>query len=213
METLMTSPAPTTNEGASSTTLVTAEPAAAPAKASVSEPTPAPEGASASTSEPAKAPGAPEKYEFKAPEGQAFDAQVLEAYSTVAKELNLTQEAAQTLLDRIGPVMTERANEQMGVMHLQWFEASKTDKEFGGEKLSENLAVAKKALDQLGTPELRDMLNQSGMGNHPELVRFIYRVGKALSEDTFVGRSTGDKKSAPKDFAGLASALYSSQGV
>jgi hypothetical protein len=195
---------------------VTAEPAAAPAGQQAPAPqatTEAPEGAKASSSEPAKV-GAPDKYEFKAPDGQAFDAAVIEAYSAVAKELNLTQESAQKMLDRLGPVLADRQSQQMESMRANWLEAARADQEFGGAKLGENMAVAKKALDTFGSPALRELLNESGIGNHPEVVRFFFRAGKAISEDTFVGRSTGDKKTAaPKGFNDLASALYSSQGV
>ena len=30
------------------------------------------------------------------------------------------------------------------------------------------------------------LLNSSGMGNHPEVARFAIKVGKAISEDTFL---------------------------
>ncbi|MBP7620063.1 MAG: hypothetical protein KA745_03755 [Gemmatimonadales bacterium] len=31
-----------------------------------------------------------------------------------------------------------------------------------------------------GSQELRDSLNQSGLGSHPELVRFVVRIARAL---------------------------------
>lgn len=160
-----------------------------------------------------KAQGAPEKYEFKAPDGREFDAEVLNNFSEVAKELNLTQDAAQKLLDKMGPIVEQRQIQQIEQVRTQWADASRTDKEFGGEKLSENLAVAKKALDQFGTPELRTLLNESGLGNHPDVIRFMYRAGKAISEDRYVGGDIGrgGGKSQPKGFNDLASALYESQ--
>ena len=45
-----------------------------------------------------------------------------------------------------------------------WTESVKTDKEIGGDKLAENLSVARKALDTFGTPELRDVLNATASG-------------------------------------------------
>lgn len=170
------------------------------------------DGAGNSEGEGKEAPqGAPEKYEFKAPEGQEFDAGTIEAFSEIAKELNLTQEAAQKLLDRMGPTIETQQKGQLQAIHNEWKQASQTDKEFGGEKLAENLSVAKKALDAFGSPELRALLEQSGLGNNPEVIRFMFRAGKAISEDSFVGRSTGAGKPMPKDFGGFASALYSNQ--
>ena len=155
--------------------------------------------------------GAPEKYEFTTPEGREYDPGVLNAYSEVAKELNLPQEAAQKMIDKIAPLIEARQIERIESVRTEWAEASKGDQEFGGDKLNENLAVAKKALDKFGSPELRTLLNQSGLGNNPEVIRFMYRAGKSISEDTFVGGSKGNQKNGPKNFNDLASALYSNQ--
>ena len=159
-----------------------------------------------------KAESAPEKYEFKAHEGREFDAEIIQNFSEVAKELNLTQDAAQKLLDKMAPIVEQRQLQQIEQVRTQWADASRNDREFGGEKLPENLAVAKKALDQFGTPELRTLLNESGLGNHPDVIRFMYRAGKAISEDRYVGGDIGrgGSKSQPKGFNDLAAALYES---
>lgn len=136
-------------------------------------------------------PKAPEKYEFKAQDGVTYDDQVLSNFAEVAKELDLSQDAAQKILDKVAPVMQARQIEAIEAAKTQWAESAKTDKEFGGDKLPENLAVAKKALDTFGTPELRTLLNESGLGNHPEIIRAFYRAGKAISEDSFVAGGKG----------------------
>lgn len=136
--------------------------------------------------EPKPAEGAPEKYEFKAPEGQEYDAKVVESFSEAAKKANLTQEKAQALLDEMSPVLAARTAEQVQAVQNGWVEASKTDKEFGGEKLQENLAICKKAMDEFATPETRKLLEDTGLGNHPEVIRLLFRVGKAISEDKVV---------------------------
>ncbi len=144
--------------------------------------------------EEAKPQGAPEKYEFTAPEGATFDPQVLDTFSEVAKELNLPQEAAQKMLDKMGPVMAERQAEAVKAIQEQWLNDAKIDKEFGGAKLNENLSFAAKAREQFGTPELTNLLNESGLGNHPEVIRFFVRAGKAMSNDAFV---SGGPNNAP----------------
>lgn len=150
---------------------------------------------------------APEAYEFKAPEGTQFDESVIGQFSEVAKELNLSQDAAQKLLDKMTPALEARQAEAVQAIRTEWESTSKADREFGGDKLNENLSVAKQALEKFGSPELRTLLNESGLGNHPEVIRLLYRAGKALSEDGFVS-STGASSRAPKD---AASALYPNQ--
>lgn len=157
--------------------------------------------------------GAPETYEFKPMEGRQFDNDVLKEYSDVAKELNLSQKSAQLVLDRMGPKMAERQAAQLDAIASQWASTSQSDKEFGGDNLAQNLSVAKKALDTFGTPELRSLLNESRLGNHPELIRFFFRAGKSISEDGYVGSSNGagSSKGQPRDFAAQATAMYGNQ--
>jgi hypothetical protein len=131
----------------------------------------------------------------------------LEAFSESAKEANLSQDAAQKLLDKVAPALQARADEQIKAVHQQWTEASTADKEFGGEKLKENLGIARKALDQFGTPELKTFLEASGLGSHPEVIRMLYRTGKAISEDKFVSGAPGGASQVDP-----ASVLYDKTG-
>jgi hypothetical protein len=156
--------------------------------------------------EQAKPVGAPETYEFKAAEGVTYDDTVLTAYSEVAKELNLPQESAQKVLDKMAPVLAARQAEQIEAARNTWAESAKSDKEFGGDKLPESLVSAKKALDAFGTPELRTLLNDTGLGNHPDVIRFMVKAGKAISEDRYVGG-----KGAPPAGKDTASVLYPNQ--
>jgi hypothetical protein len=38
-------------------------------------------------------------------------------------------------------------------------------------------------VDRLGTPALKEYLNASGGGNHPELIRFMAKAGAMIAED------------------------------
>lgn len=145
--------------------------------------------------------GAPEKYEFKPVEGVNFDNSVTEKFSEVARELNLPQEAAQKLLDKMGPAIAAQNVDAVQRASAAWADSSRADKEFGGEKLAENLSVAKKALDQFGSPELRTLLNDSGLGNHPEVLRMFYRAGRALSEDSVVPGKAPQVRTGGRDYA------------
>lgn len=144
--------------------------------------------------------GAPEQYEFKAPEGREYDPSVINAFSEVAKELNLTQEAADKMLDKMAPLIAERQVQQIEAVQTKWADESKADKEFGGDKLDENLKIAKGALEKFGSPELNTLLKETGAGNNPEIIRLLYRVGKATAEDKVVpgsqGAPMGNSKSA-----------------
>jgi hypothetical protein len=221
--TLANTPAPA--EGAAAAAAPAAKPegegkppegAAAPAAKPEGEGKP-PEGAAKPDGEGKEKPaeGAPEKYEaFKAPEGAELDGVVMETFGNVAKELNLTQANAQALVDKIAPVIAKQQethfNEMMTKADKEWAEASKVDKEFGGDKLAENLVLVAKVRDTYATPELRQILDQSRLGNHPEVLRFFYRIGKSLSEDQFVNGSKGNALATADRETRLANQLYKS---
>ncbi len=138
--------------------------------------------------------GAPEEYaDFILPEGTKANPDAIAELKAFAKEKNLSQEDAQKLVDlgvKNSQSTVEALNAQIEQVRKDWVESSRTDKEFGGDKLDENRAVAKRALDAFGTPELSTLLEQSGLGDHPEVIRAFFRVGKAISEDRLV---TGTK--------------------
>lgn len=139
--------------------------------------------------------GAPETYEaFNMPEGVTLDPEVSSKLIALSKDLNLPQEAAQRVAD-LGAEMAQKwasdlaaAQEATGE---QWAELTRADKEFGGDKLPENLALASKALNQFGSPELKSLLNESRLGNHPEVIRAFVKIGQAISDDRMVvGRTS-----------------------
>lgn len=145
----------------------------------------------------AKPQGAPEKYEFAAPEGKEFDAELIAQYGEVAKELNLSQEAAQKMIDTISPALAAKHERVLTEARAEWTAQVKADTEIGGANVAENIALANKAFQDFGTPELRTLLETTGLGDHPEMLRWAHRVGKAISEDGFVAGKGGNAPTDP----------------
>lgn len=170
--------------------------------------------AAAPAAEPAKAaeqaattpaPKAPEQYaDFTMPEGVEINPEIREQFKQLAKDLDLTQEQAQKLID----LDSKRAAAQVDAFKKTsdaWFAQTQSDKEIGGENLKANAAVAAVAIDKFGTPELKTLLQETGLIFHPEMIRAFYRAGKAISEDTIVTGQGGGASKAPRS---LATALY-----
>ena len=194
-ETLMTQPTPqASSDGAAAPLTPGVDAGAAPADGAQNQPA----GTSAPAAE-ASLQGAPERYEFTAPEGATLDGSVTEAFAGVAKELNLSQAAAQKVVDKMTPLMVQRQAEQVQDLQQQWREQATVDKDFGGDKLAENLGVARKAMEAFASAELRGLLDQTGLGNHPEVIRMFVKAGKAISQDGFVQGGTAAAK--PKSAA------------
>jgi hypothetical protein len=156
--------------------------------------------------------GAPEQYaDFAIRDGMELDREAIDSFTPVAKELNLTQDQAQKLVDifagRIDAFKTAQT-EALADLRKGWVEGIKTDAEIGGSAMAEKVGLAVKALDKFGSPELRKALEESGLGDHPEMVRVFYRVGKAISEDTINSGAEGTGAVNPKSHAQI---LYPNQ--
>lgn len=152
---------------------------------------------------------APEKYEFTAPEGAELDSKAVEIFEPVARELDLSNEQAQKLAGlwpQLQEQMQQRQAESWGQQVEKWAADTKTDKEIGGDKLTAAVGHAQKALDTFASKEFREFLDTTGLGNHPEMVRAFAKVGKLMSEDSFV---TGQANGSPKN--DLVEAFYPSK--
>lgn len=151
-------------------------------------------------------PTIPEKYEFKL-EQSPLDKSYLESFQTYAKEQKMTQDQAQKLLERESFAVNEYLNKQNAEFEKtqsQWVEAIKQDQEIGGDNFNKNIELAHRALKKYGTPQFIQDLEQSGFGNHPELVRIFARIGKSIGEDSMISTNTntGGKKSYEEIFYG-----------
>lgn len=142
----------------------------------------------------------PEKYEWTLPEGfeGELDQQAVEAFEPIARELRLTQEQANKMVELHAQSLmkaNQAAREQIASQMQQWNESLRNDADFGGVKFDQNVAVAQKAVQAFGSPELTQVLNETGLGNHPALVKAFHQIGKAISEDRFV---MGNQSSGPR---------------
>lgn len=144
-------------------------------------------------------------YEFKMPEGIELDQDAAQEFTAWAKEQGLKPEQAQKVAD-IGAKMMQKQAEMHAQTVSAWVEQVRADKEIGGDKLEENLAYARAAIDAFGSPELKEILNASGLGNHPAVVKAFIQAGKRIAPDTFVAGNrspSGDRDPAKTLFPSM----------
>lgn len=131
----------------------------------------------------------PVEYSFDLPEGVTMADDTLEGLKALAGDLKLDQDGANKVKD-LGVEMLKKwetaQSEALETMRSEWAEASKSDKEIGGDKFAENLAGAKSAMDKFATPELVSFLDESGLGNHPEMIRLFWKLNNQISDDALV---------------------------
>lgn len=150
--------------------------------------------------EPEKEAGAPEKYEdFKAPQGVSLDADVVKGFSEVAKELNLPQDKAQAVIDKVTPILAQKQADQIAQTNKAWQEKVKSDPVIGGDHLKSTIATAQKALKDFRGADGKfvdeDVAELAAIaGNHPGLIKILKHFGSVIGED----RSPAAKSNAVK---------------
>lgn len=143
--------------------------------------------------------GTPEPTEygdFTMPEGYEIQPEMLEEFLPIAREAGLKQEQAQQLVD-LGSKLVERVQTQQRdafeSQRAEWRKAVETDAQLKGSLETASKGVGRMAEKVEG---LRELLNDTGLGDHPVMVRLFASIGEGVSEDKFetAGRGGGEKR-------------------
>ena len=130
------------------------------------------------------------------PEGMELDEKLAETAGPIMAEAGLTQRQANHMTDVIVAMKRQEA-EQWGKTQEDWQAQVKADKEIGGDKFERTAKQCGRVMKQFGTAEFGTFLDNFGLGNHPEMIRFMARVGNAITEDEPGGSaSVGGKEDA-----------------
>ena len=166
--------------------------------------------------------GAPEKYaDFTAPEGVKLDPAAIAKALPVFKELGLSQDAAQKLIDLNREAMSEALAAPYKAYQdtvAGWLKESQDHPDLRGKlgagqevnvrigKLLDSVPDAKLASD------FREAMDITGVGNHPAFIRLMDHFAKQLTEGTHVAGNGPSKhgQSAPNASAqpGAAAAIW-----
>jgi hypothetical protein len=121
-----------------------------------------------------------------APAGNAAPKAGLEN-STTQQSLQEVEQALSAERERIIQENTAAWQAQVA----QWRTEAETDPELGGAALPATVARAQMALQHFDSEDhfVGNLLQESGYGNHPQVLRFFSRLASSLMEDSL---STGD---------------------
>lgn len=131
-------------------------------------------------------PESPDKYEFKASE--KHDAEFLKSFKEVAHKSGLLPKQVENLYNFYGEV--EKKQQEMQQIQMQKVveaNIAELKKEWPDSDYDKNLGIAKKAVDQFLGEEGKKWLNESGVGNDPQMIKFMHKLGVAMSEDRIKG--------------------------
>lgn len=134
----------------------------------------------------------PAPVEVKVPEGVEMDGGLLDAIKAGDPQKVVDAYAA----------IDKQQRDAWDAQGQKWLQEIETDKDLGGTNLTQTKALLAKAVTKFGEPGLIAELDKLGLGNHPGLVRFVARVGKAMAEDTVAGTTAPTNRSSQPDYKG-----------
>lgn len=152
--------------------------------------------------------------DFKLPEGVQADEKTMSDFKTTAREAGLSQDQAQKLVDLHTDAVkaaTDASTQLWYDTQKQWQAEVLKDPEIGGANFEPMKATVAKAIDAVGgedAAKIRQAFDYTGAGNNPDIIRFLYRLGKAIGEGGAVASGTPTTVEAPKT---AAEKLYPTQ--
>lgn len=140
-----------------------------------------------------------EPYELTLDKDSPLSSDRFEKIAEYARLQGFTKEQAEELVksqeDTVRSVLDTQQKELIAKSE-KWVEDIRADKEIGQDNFNKSMEFAARAINKFATQELKETLNATRLGDYPELVRMMARVGAAMADDTFVSSSetAGDKK-------------------
>ncbi len=134
--------------------------------------------------------------DLKLPEGMVVNEGIQEKFLAIVNDKDMKPgEKAQAMIGLQQDLYTAQAEAHQEQV-TAWEKQVSEDKEIigdTGDKMDENLAIAKKGMDALKVEGLSELLRSTGFGSHPLLVKAFFRIGNSISEDSFRTGGLGGK--------------------
>ena len=139
--------------------------------------------------------------DFKIAEQLQVDEETLGLAKATFREMGLTQEQAQKLIDlqnslalKQDATLTKTVEAETQKLIGKWEAAVRADEELGGADLGEKMKIARSAATKLGCEDALMVISEARLSSNPAILRLLYRAGMALSEGAYVqGSVVGEK--------------------
>lgn len=178
----------------------------------------------------------PDTYDLKWPDGSTLNPAIVERTAATARALGLSNAAGQQLLDQTVQDLTNAETAAKATAqatfdaqveawkpggaewvkrNTAWTNDAIADAEIGGtpEKLAVSVEKAQQALAKYGPPELKPLLDETGFGSHPAVIKLLASIGRAMSEGSLVLGATGQPGKPKSDGQLMYPDLYNSDGT
>ena len=139
--------------------------------------------------------------DFKIAEQLQVDEETLGLAKATFREMGLTQEQAQKLIDlqnnlalKQDATLTKTVEAETQKLIDKWEAAVRADEELGGADLGEKMKIARSAATKLGCEDALMVISEARLSSNPAILRLLYRAGMALSEGAYVQGSVAGEK-------------------
>jgi len=137
-------------------------------------------------------PSALEEYHLDLPKEMEFQDGFITQFKEFAFKNNMMPDQAQKFLEWYHGKNEEALSEQEGIHEAELEQKLAGLKQEWGVKYQQNLNAAKALVTEVGDDQVFNWLEQSGLSNSPEMIKFLSKVGQMFfKEDQVVGQQTG----------------------
>jgi len=122
------------------------------------------------------------------PQGYDFgdDGGDLDFYREAVHQIGLTQEQATNMLDLYSNVQEEQDEAQNKATADFAVESQIELKRDWKQNYDAKLDQAQRAFAQFSTPQFNEIMDETGLGNHPEVIKAFAKIGAMLGEDKLI---------------------------
>lgn len=136
------------------------------------------------------------KYDFSAVKnsnGENYNQTTVDFVTSVAKEMKLNNEQAGSLLKILADNYQTVQQQAVQKERTNWRAELRSDPELGGENFDKTRLHLSTVMRKFGNNEVKDILNSTGLGDHPAFVRMFNAIGASMSQEVNVIKGTQPK--------------------
>ena len=134
-------------------------------------------------------PEAPEGYNFDMGDGEGSDD--LMDFKRVAHELGLSNSQAKMVVgiyNKVGEAEAHSEDEEFEKMNVDYTQQIQSE---WGDSYTRNAELARRAFSNFASEEAVEVLKETGLSNHPEILKTFARIGQVMAESDVLPGTRG----------------------
>jgi hypothetical protein len=139
-------------------------------------------------------PKTPQDYKFAdgtIPKEFPVDEQKMGATLKLMHDLGLRNDQAEALLKHYGQTALDGQKQMTGQRDAARQAGTDALKKEWGDQFTANVDIARGAMMHFGGEEIATLMEETGLGNDPRMVKFLAKVGQSMMDDSARGQGNG----------------------